>query len=479
MMEFNLKFQKMSESAKSAIVYTLSTLFSRGLAIITVPVFTRLMTTDQIGEVNLYNSWYSLISVIATLSLTSGGYSVAMKEYPDKRDQYQSSVLSLTSLLALVIAIVYFISPDFWSNLLELSNGMMVLMLVGFLVAPARDFWLARQRYEYKYKLSGCITVGSAILASALSVVAVLNANSYGCENIAEIRLYANYFVVYSVAAVVWLYIFWKGKTLYNKQYWKLSLSLSAPLVLYSIAAQILNISDRMMISQMVNNSAVGIYSTLYTVSSLSLMIWQAIHASFVPYLFQNIEYNLKGVKRISTQIMLLYAVIAVAMTYMSPEIIKILATEEYYEAIYIMPPIAAGVFFTAFANIYSDLAVYYKKTHYVMYPAVIAALVNLVLNYIFITIYGYMAAAYTTLFSYILMAFIQAMWAKKLCKENGIKGSSVFDDRKLALLACATTTLCLLGIALFNFYIIRYLTFVLMTVLSAVVYKRYKSAKS
>ena len=146
----------MSESAKSAIVYTLSTVFSRGLAIITVPIFTRLMTTDQIGEVNLYNSWYSLISVVATLSLTSGGYSVAMKEYPDKRDQYQSSVLSLTSLIALIIAIIYFIAPDFWSRLLGLPNGLMVLMLIGFLVAPARDFWLARQRYEYKYKLSGC-----------------------------------------------------------------------------------------------------------------------------------------------------------------------------------------------------------------------------------------------------------------------------------------------------------------------------------
>ena len=54
MVDIKRKLQKMSESAKSAIVYTLSTVFSRGLAIITVPIFTRLMTTDQIGEVNLY-----------------------------------------------------------------------------------------------------------------------------------------------------------------------------------------------------------------------------------------------------------------------------------------------------------------------------------------------------------------------------------------------------------------------------------------
>ena len=129
-------------------------------------------------------------------------------------------------------------------------------------------------------------------MASVLSVVAVLGANSVEHENIAEVRLYANYLVVYGVAAVIWVCLFWKGKTLYNKEYWKLSLSLSIPLIGYSIAAQILSVSDRMMISQMVNNSAVGIYSTLYTVSSLSLMLWQAIHASFVPCLFQNIESN-------------------------------------------------------------------------------------------------------------------------------------------------------------------------------------------
>ena len=165
-------------------------------------------------------------------------------------------------------------------------------------------------------------------------------------------------------------------------------------------------------------------------------------------------------------------------MTYMAPEIVRILATEEYYEAIYIMPPIAAGVFFTAFANIYSDIAVYYKKTQYVMYPAIIAAIANLVLNYIFIHTYGYMAAAYTTLFSYILMALFQGTWARKLCKENGIVDSSIFEDRKLILLAFATTFLCLLGIALYNFYIIRYSVIVLMAVMSIVLSKKYKTSK-
>ena len=466
MIKLASKIKKIPVEVKSATVYTFSTLFSRGLAIITVPIFTRLMSTSQIGIVNLYNSWYSMISAIATLSLTSGGYVVALREYENDRNGYQSSVLSLTSIIAVLLAITYFVNPTFWSRVLGLPKGLIVLMLIGFLFAPARDFWLARQRYEYKYKLSGIVMMGSALLASVLSILVVVKLSKIDVTIVAEGRLYSNYIIIYGVSAVIWIYTFFKGRTFVDKEYWKLSLALSLPLVGYSISSQILTVSDRMMISQMVDNSAVGIYSTLYTVSSLSLLVWQAVHSSFVPYIFRNIEKDNSGIKRVSAQLMTFYAVVAILMTFLAPEIVKILATKEYYEAIYIMPPIAAGVFFTSFANLYSDIAVYYKKTKYVMYPAIIAAVSNLVLNYIFINLYGYMAAAYTTLFSYILFALFQGIWARKICKEHEIKTGTIYNDKFMIMLAIITTAISLIGILLYRHTFLRYCAIVILGVI-------------
>ena len=468
-----LKIKKIPIEVKSATVYTFSTLFSRGLAIITVPIFTRLMTTSQIGIVNLYNSWYSMISAIATLSLTSGGYVVALREYESNRDGYQSSVLSLTSLISLLLVGVYLVNPSLWSKLLGLPSGLIILMLIGFLFAPARDFWLARQRYEYKYKLSGFVMMGSALIASLLSILTVIRLSEVDENLVAEGRLYSNYLIIYGVSAVIWFCTMLKGKTFFDKEYWKLSLSLSLPLVGYSVASQILTVSDRMMISQMVGNSAVGIYSTLYTVSSLSLLVWQAVHSSFVPYIFRNIENGGDGIKRVSLQLMTFYAAVAVLMTFLAPEIVRILATEEYYEAIYIMPPIAAGVFFTSFANLYSDIAVYYKKTKYVMYPAIIAAISNLILNYIFIKIYGYMAAAYTTLFSYILFAWFQGVWAKKICNEHGIENGTIYNDRYMIALAVITTLISLSSIPFYSNTILRYGVVILLVVVCTVIGKK------
>lgn len=467
------KIKAIPKGVKSAVVYIASSVVTRGLAIITVPIFTRLMTTDQIGTVNLYNSWYSLISAFATLSLTSGGFAVAMKEYANKRDEYVSSVLTLTSIIAILIAIIYAVEPTLWQKVLGLPNVLIVLMLIGFLVAPARDFWLARQRYEYKYKLAGTVSILTAIIASVVSVFAVLYSEKKAVTDVAVWRLIANYSVIYGVAAVIWIYIILKGRKLYSKEYWKISLAISIPLVGYNIAGQILNVSDRMMIKNMVNNSAVGIYSTLYTVSSLSLMVWQAINAAFVPYLFQNIDKEKHDIKRISNLLMGMYAILALILTYFAPEVVKILATEEYYEAIYIMPPIAAGVFFTSFANLYSNIAIYYRKTKYVVYPTVIAACVNLILNYIFIKIYGYMAAAYTTLISYIVLAILQVMWSNEICKGNGKSINNIYDNKKLLLLAIVTTVASLMGILLYSHTLARYAVLIICAGVALMAAKR------
>lgn len=299
---------------KSAIVYLFATVFTRGLAIITTPIFTRIMTTDQVGVVNLYSSWYSMITVVSTLALTSGGFSIALREFEKERDQYVSSVLSLTSIVAIGLALLYFGAPSFWNNITGLPTHLMILLLIGLLVAPARDFWLSRQRFEYRYKLSGTITVLSAVAASGLAVAAVLYANSIGFSDIASVRLFANYSIIYGVAFVIWLSIFLKGHCFYSSKYWKFSLQLSLPLIGYSIASQILSVSDRLMISKMVGNSAVGVYSTLYTVSSLSLMVWTAINASFEPYLYQNMENPKSKIKKLSMSMLGMYSLVAVLL---------------------------------------------------------------------------------------------------------------------------------------------------------------------
>ena len=468
------KKKKLSAGVKSSVVYTLSSLFSKGLAIITVPIFTRLMSTGEIGVVNLFNSWYSMISVVATLALTSGGFQLSLKEFKNERDQYVSSVLSLTSLVAVLLAIIYGLKPQFWNNITGLSTGLMLLMLLELFLSPAQQFWLLRQRYEYKYKVVAIVTFSSALLAAVVSVWAVIHGSNTG-GNLGEIRLYANYAVLLTVSLVLWILTFIKGRTLYNKQYWKFSLALSIPLIGNSIATQILSVSDRTMISKMVGNSEVGIYSTLYTVSSLSLIIWQAINSSFIPYLYDNLEKPEKRdeIKSLATKLLVAFSIVAFILTMMAPEIVKILATEEYYKAIYIMPPIAAGVFLTSVSNMYSNVLIYHKKTNYIMISSSVAAIVNLILNYFGIRMFGYLAAAYTTLIAYIILGTMQAVISERVHRKAvGDKKDSVYDTKTILILSVITIVCCILCLVLYSKTILRYL---IMLIICAGMYVKRK----
>lgn len=449
---------KLPNEFKSATVYVLANLFSRGLAIITVPIFTRIMTTEQIGIVTLFTSWFALISAFSTLSLTSGGFSLAMKEYKGERYKYVSSVLFLTTIIAFLLAIVYFINSDFWEKILGLSKPLIGLMIVGLVLAPARDFWLAKERYEYKYKLAAAVTICSALIASVLSISVVIWANKNGVNNTADFRLFSTYAIIYGIDGTIFLYLLLKGKCLVNKEFWKFSLKLSLPLVGYSVSTQILNVSDRMMIDALIGKSEVGIYGTLYTVSSLSIMIWTTINASFVPYLFENIDNRTERIKEIANILLFVYSGVAVMITFFSPEIVLILATDEYLEAKAIMPPIAAGVFMISVSNLYSNILVYYKKTTYIMYASIIAALLNVILNLVFISKFGYMAAAYTTLFSYIVLAALEYLWAQSFDRKMNKEKDDVYDNKAFLFLSVLTIVLCMCALPLYRFYAIRYI---------------------
>lgn len=460
--------------AKSAIAFTFASVFSRGLAVISTPIFTRIMSTAEIGVVNLYNSWFSIISVVATLALTSGGYSLAMKEFAGYRDQYESSVLSLTSLMALAIGFIYFLNPGFWCALTGLSPSLMALMLIGFLVSPAWDFWILRQRFEYKYKLASILTIFEAVLATALSVGIVQYLNySRHSYRVAEGRLFGNYVVIYGFCLVAWLVTLARGKTFFNKKFWAFSLSLSLPLVGYSIANQVLGVSDRVLIANMIGDSEAGIYSTLYSVSTISNFVWTAINSSFIPYLYQHIEEEgHEGIRTTSSYLLLAFGGVSIAISWMGPEIVRLLATEEYMVALDIMPPIAAGVFLISVSNMYSNTLVYYHQTKYIMFSAALAAILNIVLNIYFLPRFGYKSSAWITLIGYICLVIVQYIFTSVASKKRG-RSTPIYNDNAISVISCSVIILTLFGLVIYKLSSIRYFLTALLIILIAIIIYR------
>lgn len=469
---FNI-WNNRSKAVKSATVFTLAILLSRGIAIISLPIFTRIMPPEQIGIVGLYVSTFGIISTISALALTSGGFMIGLKDFCSKRDSYIASVVTLTTIASAILFLLFVIAPSFWTEITGLPIGLILLMLFGCMVCPAYEFWLMRQRYEYAYKKAAVLTVFTSVISTLLAVGAVLLAkNNPSC--LGEIRLYVALGFTYIVYFVIWIILLSKGnrQTYFNRQYWVFSLTLSLPLLGHSFASQILSVSDRLLISNLIDNSAVGIYSTLYSVGSIALMFWAALNSSFIPYLFQNIENqdDRKKVGKNAQMLLSFFSALIFFVALIAPDIVFILATDEYYQYVSIVPPIIAGTYLISVGNFYSNLLVYCKKTMAIMISTVVAGVVSVLLNLLFIPMFGFVAAAYTTLLAYMLFAFMQSVSGYRFFKKS-IQGSFIYDNRRMAVIAVVTVLLTLCCSITYSYNVLRY---TLIIVLIPVMIKGY-----
>ena len=461
--KLKIKYNSMSAPVKASIWFTVCNIAQKGISLISTPIFTRILTTEQYGVYSVYQSWYSIIIILATLNLYAGVCNNGLTKYPEDRNCFISSLQGLSWVFTLGLFAIYLCGIDFWNGIFKLSTILVVAMFIQAFFEPGYLFWTISQRYDYKYRGILITTLIMAVGSPLLGVVSVL-LTTYK----AEARVLSYVFVQVTMGLIFCVLNLKKGRTLYRKDYWKFALTFNIPLIPHYLSMTILNQSDRIMISSMVGNSYAAIYSIAYTLAMMMTVVTSAINNSFIPYTYKGLKEKEYGAIRKNANLLLILVGVgcAIAMA-LGPELIRLFATEEYYEAIWVMPPVAASVYFMFLYPLFANVEFYYEKTHFVMIASCIGAATNIVLNYIFIKRFGYIAAGYTTLVCYILFAFAHYWFHKKILNENSI--SKLYDMRFIIILSLIMIVV-MVGMTLtYNYPIIRYSVLGIMLIIVAV----------
>ena len=443
---------KLSVQQKATVIYMIASVFTQGVNFLTLPVYTRLLSTADMGVMTTFVSWYSILYAIGTLSLTSASMSIAMMKYENRRDQYQSVCLALSTVSAIIFTVVYFAIKKIF-NLEGLFSTPIVLIISLLMVfQPALDSFYLRERYEYRYKSVLIVSVLTSILSVILPIflICTLKRCSNGVD-LAEARIVAQYGVMIFISFVIYLIIMKKGHCLYEREMVKFALRISIPLIVHTLAKNVLDTSARLMISKMCGNSEAGIFGTVYNISMIALIVWNAINAAIVPYIFETLKVKkYEAVEQIVLKVLLLFSIVSVIITLVAPEILSVMTTREYYSAVHMIPAIAAGIYFTAVYGVYGNMLLYAEKSMMVMIATAITAVVNIGLNYILIIKFGYMAAAYATLISFILLAILQGIMQIKAFKRV------IVSTRKMLMISGFTLIICLLCNIVYDYAVIR-----------------------
>lgn len=463
-------YTNMSIAAKAALWFVFCNIMQKGISTITVPLFTRLLSTAEYGTYSLYISWFNILTIITSLNLYYGVFNNALNRIRDKneRDRYVSSMQGLTITITAVLIVIYAPFQDFWSNILGLNKLAIWMMMAELLVEPALQFWSARQRFEYRYKTMVSVTLLKSVLNPVLGLILVIVAR----DDKVLARIVSVVAVEVVIAGSVMILQFLRGKTFYNKANWKYALLFNIPLIPHYLSGTVLNQGDRIMIQNMVGESEVGIYSVAYSIGMLVQLFTNAINNSMTPWMYDNLNRrDYKNIKKNVNVILLFLGVVIIALCFFVPELVKIFGSEEYYSAIYVVPPVAASVYFIFLYNVFAIPQMYYEKQKFMSVASIAAAILNIVLNAVFIPVFGFYAAGYTTVASYIVYSIGHYWFSRKVCMEE-IGSFELFDSKGILLMSIGVFGCSIAFISLYQFELVRYL---LAALLFGVAISQYK----
>ena len=443
------KFKNMPENLKATLVFAIASFATSGINYLTTPIFTRLLSGAEYGTVAVYNSWYAIVRVFASMTLIFPGIlNVGLYDHSENRWRYLSSMLGITSLCSVLLGILYALCPGLFQRLLGLDGSLMILMLFSCFALPATTMWTMKQRYEYRYKSTFFVSVGSAVLAQAVAVAAVMAAK----ENLDHVRLWSAGLVNMAVGLCLFAHILRKGKVFVDLPLWKKTFLVAIPLIPHYLGGELLSSMDKIMIDAMVGKTEAGIYALAAILSAIGILLWRALTVMFNPFVNAKLGSREFGrIRETVKPLMLVVGVMCVIASLAAPEIIRILATEEYLAGIYVVPPVAAGIFIHALYDTFAAVSFFHKKSTRIMTATLTAAGVNLVCNYICIKHFGYLAAGYTTLLSNLVLTAMHYRNARIIEKEE------IYDPKFSLLAAILVTAGCLMCNLLYPFLILRY----------------------
>ena len=455
---------------KAGIGYTIGNYFLKGLNFLTIPIFSRVLSTSDYGIYNTFAAYENIFFVLIGLAIHSSyknaRYKYGLVEEGGIKGKDYYAYVSSTMLFLIISACLWLVLGNVFSvpvgELLGLDRfAINLLILFSFSNAVLLCF-NTDVGLEYKYdsflKVSGMNAIGNIVLSLILICFVFTEQRYMG-------RIVGSTIPIFLIAIYIVVY-FWKRRPASNSRaFLKWGIRYSLPIVPHGLSQVVLTQFDRIMISKMVSDTASGIYSFAFNIYMIISVTTQSLDNVWSPWFYENMNAgNEKQIKSKSSMYMILMLLFSIFVLLISPELIKLLGPKEYWDATYCVIPIIVGGFFSFMYSIPVCVEYYREKTKYIAAGTIGAAVINVVLNYIFIQMFGYVAAAYTTLFTYMLYFLFHYLLAWK------IEGKTLFSNR--VVIMCSVAILAVAGLAILSmdYYLIRWAVAV-VTLLIAVYY--------
>ena len=410
---------KKKQLAKNTIIIFFGKVCTQLISFFLLPLYTSYLATKEYGLVDLIQTYVTLLVPIITMELEMSIFRYLVDSRGKEKDtkklisnNFFVLGISLTLFSILYVIVTCFVNIPFrWLILVDI----IVCVLSGNFLQIARGFGKTLD-----FSIS-CILTGLTTVISNIILICVFH---MGAEGMIISMALANF--VCSLYLFIRLKLFSKiNLKLKDKKLLKEMYKYSIPLVPNGISWWIVNVSDRTIISFILNASANGLYaisnkfptiiSSLTGIFNLSWAESAALHI--------NSKDRDEFFSDVFNTIMKLFTALGIGMIACMPFVFPILINSKYNDAYNYIPYLVLGTVFNVAICLYSQVYLAKKLSKQVAYTAIIGAIINIVLNLLFIKTIGLYAASLSTAISYFVMMLYRHIDLKKYVNIKIKKG--------------------------------------------------------
>ena len=400
---------------KQTVFYGLSSVVARVLNFLLVPLYTFIFLPEQYGIISEMYAYAVFIMILSTLSIETAFF----KFSNDARDKKTISSTAST-LLLISSSILIFIAVFFTEIISELIGGtgstnynnyvfyfLLIISIDTLCVIPFAQLRLKERAAHFASikTLNIIINIGFNLFfhlylkETKIDYVFISNLLASGLTFLILTPTIDNFSLNIKVSRKILKY--------------------SYPLIIGGMAYAVNETADKILIKYLCNENPLkqlGIYSACYKLSIFMILFIQSYRLAAEP-LFFNYQTKLNA-KKIYAQLMKVFVIIAMFLfliIVLNLDYLKFfISNTSYHKGLFIVPIILLA---HICLGIYYNLSLWYKLTNQTKYGAIISVLgcfITLFINILFMPIYGYITAAWATLFCYMTMMLVSYFLGKR-----------------------------------------------------------------
>lgn len=400
--------EQIKDIGKNTAVYGLGNLLSKFAAFLLIPLYTRYLTTSEVGIFALLEMLEKLLVTVAPL----GVLRAIWRFFPETKKENHSqlvisgfvwTILINFILLALLAFNYHGLSPFFGLN--SGNQQLIILVLLNIFFTLGGQF--IKSLWQYQNRAFSFISL-SLIQFVGVLVLSIVLVGYY------QLGLWGLIVAKTIILGLVFIYctviILWRYRSLPSLNIYKKLFLYGIPLVLLALVTPVLSMASRAFLRYFVSLEEIGIYHIGYKFGMLiNMFLVVPLQRGWMPMMYK--MGLAEATKKIYPDVMFYYTVIGslffIGLSLFIEPILKFVTRPEYLAGAYLVPIIAFAYFISGYRQFFIAGAALKDKTPRLALAAAIAISSNLVLNYFLIKYFSITGAAWSTLISYFILCVV------------------------------------------------------------------------